>query len=1016
MSTDPEFRLLGPVEMLVNGVPRPIGRPKQRCVLASLLLAAGQPVSPDTLADHIWGRPAAQHSRSTLYAYLAGLRRDLGAAGVTLTRQSGGYRVDVSPSRVDVLNAAAIVTRARRLSGTPRATLLAQALDLWRGEPLADLSGDWVDRVRDSLRRQRLGVLTEWARLRLADAGTADDVIRRLRQPTADHPLAEALAAQYIGALGAAGRVEEAVDHYEAIVRRLDDELGAEPSELLTAARDTVVAAVRTRRSPAQLPPAPVDLIGRDAELAELDELTVRDALVVIAGQPGVGKTTLAVTWARRHAADFPDGQLYADLGAHSGGEPACALDVLSGFLRAFGVAREQIPRDEAAAAALYRSVLATRKVLIVLDDAAGAAQVRPLLPGAGGCATVVTSRRRLEHLMIDEGARRIRLRSLRERDAVGLLAAALDDDRARQRDDLAELAALCGGLPLALRIAAANLAGDPARAVDEYVRDLRARTALAGVRGAFELSYQRLEPGQRRLFRLLACHPGPDIRPDAAAALAEVTPSEAHRLLDGLASAHLLDVPTHPTYRLHELLRQFARDRAEADEDGLTRLAAACRLGKHYAATTARAVRLAAPSLAMPTIALAHKDFADEQTALAWLDAERPNLVALAASAQEQGQPELAWQLSGLLRGYFQVRAFDPDWRRVTEAGVAAARQHGDHAARATAELAHGYFLRLRGGDHEALRALETAAAEAERAGWRPGSAAALTQLGRLYPNLGRPEEGMACLIRAIDLAAKIGDPAIEGAAHGNLGWVCGNLGHLRRALAHLSEELRLLPAARSRFREANALSDAGLALAQLGDVAAAIDKHTAALALGEALGDRSLRADAHVNLASAYLELGDADEAERHARASLALATRLAGVATKAEALSALACVENLYGRTDAALARHRQAVRAGRECGVPRSQVEVLTRFAEHTADLSDVDTALAVAREHGYRVFEARALCAAARSHLAAGRLADADAAANESLSLCRDTGHRPGEQRALAVLATVSRNSTRQAGC
>jgi len=984
------FGLLGSVELVVDGARRDLGSAKHRCLLAILLLEPDSPLSTDELVDRLWGDSPPDCARNALYSYLARLRQRLRGTGAEVRRRAGGYLLDVGAARVDVRCAATLVSHGR----------LDQALDLWRGGPLTGLSGAWVERVRARLHRERLAQLVDWAGARLA-AGAAADVASRLQSIVDENPLVESLVARYLQALHDTGHTDAALDRYRRTMRRLETELGTGPGAVLTEVHRTLTAL-----RPAQLPATPAGFVGREHELDELDVLAGAGVMLVT-GMPGAGKTALTLTWAHRVRARFPDGQLYLNLRGSAMTGPVSSASALAGFLHALGVAPNRIPADEIEAACLYRSLLAGRRLLVVLDDAASAAQVRPLLPGGSAGAVVITSRQRLSSLVVGEGARPLRLPSLSEDDSRALVSQAVgtvDPDAA------AELIALCGHLPLALRIAVADLCAEPDRTVAGYVRELRATTPLAAdaVRGAFDLSYQRLAPAERRLFRLLTRHPGTDFTADIVAALADVDPAGARRLVDRLAGAHLIEPGTGPRYRMPDLLRRYADERAGVEESPAGRAAAAHRLGEFYLRATDRAVRLAAPTLAMP--APESDTSADSaaarcaESALAWLDAERTNLVLLCARAAELGLPELPWRLSALLRGYFQLRAYDDDWRTVIDTGIASARVSGSPSALATATLSRGYRYRMRGPAAAAVEAFTDAVRLAEEAGWTTGAAAALSQLGLVYPRVGRAQDGVDCLARAIDLARRIQDQAIEGAAHGNAGAMCADRGPLPRALAHLRAELDLLAFAPSPFREANALADVGRVLTLLGEPETAIETHRQALSTARALDHRGLVANVLVNLAAAYLALDRNDEAAEHAWLAMEQVVNLRAGGVVAEARAVLAAVDDAAGRTAMADTGYREAVAAARASGDPLALTEVLTRVAERATAMSDVDTALAGAREHGYRVHEARALCAAAELHLANGRPDCADEAARAALNLCRATGHRPGVGRALAVLA------------
>lgn len=398
MPADVWFRLLGPVALTIDGEHRDLGSAKQRCLLAILLIESPTPVPVDVLVDRLWSDTPPDCARNALHSYVARLRSVLRAAGAAVQRRSGGYTLDIGDARVDMRQ---IVTLLER--GGDRAGRLSAALDLWLGEPLAGLTGAWPETIRAGLRRKRLGLLTEWAGLLLAASRPAE-VVLRLRPEMDTFPLAEKLIARYLRALCDIGRPAEALERYDDLVRRLAEELGAEPGPALKAVHQTLTA---TR--PAQLPPAPTGFLGRDQQLADLDELT-NAGIVVVTGTPGTGKTALVLAWAHRVRGRFPGGQLHVDLRG-AAGDPVRPGAALAGFLDALGIAPDQIPRDDREAANLYRSVLATRRMLVVLDDAGDAAQVRPLLPGSDGSVVVVTSRQRLTGLVVGEGARKLALR-----------------------------------------------------------------------------------------------------------------------------------------------------------------------------------------------------------------------------------------------------------------------------------------------------------------------------------------------------------------------------------------------------------------------------------------------------------------------------------------------------------------------------------------------------------------------------------------------------------------------------
>ncbi len=982
------FRLLGPVEAWTGEAALDLGPAKQRCVLAVLLLATEPQLAAGTLVDRVWGDQPPDEARNALYSYLTRLRGVLRSSGVEIQRRSGGYVIDVGQGSVDVRELGELVRAAKAEQGR-RAELLGRALDLWRGEPLSGLAGDWAERTRVCLRRQRLGLLTEWAGLRRAE-GDAAGVVTRLRPALQAYPLAEALAGQLVHALHEAGQSTEALECYETTVERLAEELGAEPGPMLREAHRDVRARTCSVPVPAQLPAAPAGFVGREAQLARLD---VMPGLVVITGQAGVGKTALALTWGHRIADRFPDGLLYADLRGYAKGEPLRAVDVLSAFLRALGVSPERIPLDEESAAAWYRTSLSGRKVLVLLDNAASAEQVRPLLPGTPDSVAVVTSRDGLSGLLVEEGARRLRLESLPHADALEVLSRGLGAGRVSGAPDAADdLVALCGRLPLALRIAVANLLDDPGCDIGDYVAELRAETPLAAletadaeaaVRTAFELSYVRLDAEQRRLFRLLSTHPGPDFAVESAAAVAGIDPGTARRLLDRLTSAHMLEARGRGRAAFHDLLRQFAAERLATD-DPSEAAAAFDRLAEYSLRTASEAASVGAPVLA-PLARVSARGFSDDVSAIAWLDAERVNLLALAESGPSRGRPELAWQLCDVLRGYLQIRSHHQDWRGLAEQALRAA---SDDRTVAAALLSQGYLQRLRLADEAAVTTFTRAATHAERADWLAGQAVVLIQLGWVLPRLGRPDEGAESLRRAIELAA--GEPAIESTAHGNLGALYERLGRLLPAVPHLRAELRHLRIEPAKYREANGHTDFGNVLAQLGELGLAVVHQQTALRLTRELGNRRLEAFVRANLASAFLDVSEFAAAAAWANSALDLAGRLALGDVEAEACSALAVVASRDGDTARATDLFRRACSAGARD--VRSQVLAEVRYAEELGSPEDASRLVELAREHRLGVLEARALLAVARS----GGGAEAAYASRE---LCVSTGYAPGLRRA-----------------
>ncbi|MEU4162122.1 AfsR/SARP family transcriptional regulator [Actinoplanes sp. NPDC026670] len=628
-----EFRVLGPVEIRAGGQPVGTLQPRQRHVLAALLVDANRPVAWPTLVDRTWGHRPPGDARTSARAHLSRIRGVLATAGqlsgrdAQVIRGGGGYELRTDPDRIDL-------HRMRRLAGqaghpssntTRRVTLLREAVGLWRGEPLAGLSGEWSDRMRASWGQERLGIVVAWAEAEI-QIGNAAAVIGRLGDLTGEHPLVESLAATRMRALQAVGRTAEAVALFAGLRTRLADELGIQPGpELQTVHRTLLrseppwppsvrdqstapqipvsgrmshrrragtagpVAAGPARWSPhgrdqlavpAQLPPDIRGFVGRADQLNRLYGLLDSGAqptapvIAVLNGTAGVGKTALAVYWAHRVAVHFPDGQLYLNLhGFDPVARPVEPAAAIRRLLHALGVPPARIPADLEACTAVYRSELAGRRMLILLDNAADAAQVRPLLPGTADCLVLVTSRNQLTGLIATEAAHPIAVPLLNTAEAVQLLGHRLGPDRvAGQHTAATEVIRRCARLPLALAIATARAATNPemplAALADELGtgRGLRL-DVLAGddprtdLRAVFSWSYHCLTEPAARLFRLLAVHTTGEIGTVAAAGTAGITAVEAALLLAELAHASLITETRPGGYTCHDLLRAYAME-----------------------------------------------------------------------------------------------------------------------------------------------------------------------------------------------------------------------------------------------------------------------------------------------------------------------------------------------------------------------------------------------------------------------------------------------------------------------
>jgi len=595
MAVRVEFGLLGPLVVRCEGASVPIAKGRQRALLAALLLDVGHLVTVRQLTDVLWGDTPPAMARAALHNQIRRLRDALDGVGRDrILTQPGGYLIHLEPGELDVIRMQDLLADARaaaRAREWDRASAIAaDAVLLWRGEPLADLGSEALTRRSPYLTEIYLQAVETRLEAGL-NLGRHADVTSELRRLIAEHPFREHAYALLMLALYRSGSQGEALAVYQAARRLLAGELGCEPGpelqrlhqrilegdrQLVSPARKSAVAEAYPAVVPRELPAAIGQFTGRARELRALTGMLDGPAGTVvisaIAGAAGIGKTALAVQWAHQVADRFPDGQLYVNLrGFHPSGKPVPAAAAVRGFLEALGVQAERIPADLDAQARLYRSLLSGRRMFVLLDNARDEEQVRPLLPGGPGCLVLVTSRCQLSGLVAAEGAHALTLGLLSEAEARDLLTRRLGAARLGAEPRAAtELVGLCAGLPLALAIAAARAARPGARldALSEELKDVQTRLdALdtgdpsVSVRAVFSWSVDNLPARQTRMFRLLGLHPGPDIAIPAAASLAGTPPAQARGDLRELARAHLISEHVPGRYAMHDLLRAYAAE-----------------------------------------------------------------------------------------------------------------------------------------------------------------------------------------------------------------------------------------------------------------------------------------------------------------------------------------------------------------------------------------------------------------------------------------------------------------------
>ncbi|MBN6041126.1 BTAD domain-containing putative transcriptional regulator [Amycolatopsis sp. 195334CR] len=875
--------LLGPLRVERFGEPVALSSPKQRALLAVLAVSPGVSVSVDALAHGVWGEELPERARASLHTLVARLRRLLGDGSIRTT--ADGYLLDVEPGAIDVAEFQRLLAVAES-AGDERAAL-REALALWRGEPS-------FPELLSGLTEQYLRAVQRRVDLDLA-AGEHAGLVAELTALVARHPLTEPLWERLIRALAATGRHAEALAEYANCRKKLAEELGIGPGAALQElylellAHDTQDTEPPARAIlPRQLPSAVPGFVGRSDELRALDELlrghTDPSVLtVVVHGTGGVGKTTLAVRWAHQVAEQFPDGQLYIDLRGYGPGEPVAASAVLSAFLCALGVPERAVPVDAAEREALLRSQLAGRRVLVLLDNARDAAQVRPLLPGAG-CLALITSRSDLRGLSVRDGARSVALHRMSKLEATELLAANTGIDRVAAEPAAADdLARLCGHLPLALRIIADLVARDPATRLAELADELRARRLelladpaddAADPRAVFSWSYRELPPGEAQLFRLLSLSPAGQFGVAAAAALAGRPEAETRRSLDRLVSVHLLESRGLGRYQFHDLLHHYAAELTVAEDLATTRSAALRRALGWYCRTAMAASVVLAPGRHLWPDEVPGADlFAGQPQALDWFDHEWPAVVAAVRLAAEAGADDLAWRLAASLHAFFVVRPIWDDWEAAYRAALVSAERLGDPVARGACLVGLGTLHVHLGLEAQALIAYRQALTAFEAAGAKAQQAVALVLVGNCLEFLEHHADAERSYRTSIALSRELGDQAREAHALSNLAITAISLGRHGESVELSTRCLHLRRASGDERGQAHTLDNLGDAWTELGNHAEAVDCYRQAVTLARAYRDRRNEGVHLGNLARAELLNGEVERARHTAGEAWAL-----------------------------------------------------------------------------------------------------------------------------------------------
>lgn len=947
------FRVLGPLEIdTIEGGPLRLTAPKPRTLLALLLLHANEPVSPTVLTGALWPLKPPRTAATALRTHIWALRGSLGVTG--LLAGPNGYRIEVAESDLDLLVFDALARDGRQAAARGDLPAAAEswrrALALWRGHPFDGIElGASAELALTDLAERRFSVLEDWAAAQLT-LGRHADALPVLAAAGAEQPLRERLHELTMLALYRGGRQAEALGAFRRLRERLVIELGIEPGPPIQRLHRQILSgdpALDTPRDPVprQLPPDAADFTGRHRELADARARLAAGSplrpapVVAIAGPGGVGKSALAVRVAHRLAHHFPDGQLYADLqGATAGLRPLAPLDVLGRFLRALG-ARETDATSEAEASAAFRAAIAHRRLLVVLDNAHDATQVRPLLPAGPHTATLVTSRRVLSTL---DGAAHVHLDVLPESEAVRLLGRLAGADRVAADPDATRLLARrCGHLPLALRIAGARLAARPRwplRALADRLADTRRRldelqVAELGVRSSFQVSHELLresaDPDERAAaaaLPLLSLPDGPDLGVPAAAALLDRP--DAERLLDRLADCHLLESPAPGRYRQHDLVRLFGR--ALPLDTRLVEPAAAAlgRLSAWYAATAWQAFRLLRPADPRPESAgrwaVGGSSFPTVAEALEWLEAERPNLVA--AVRQVAASPGLAGgaatSLARALFGFFHVRGYLNDWVDVNEAARAIAQRAGDRTAEAHACRDLGAAHEVRGEYTEALACLRAGLDGYASVGDLAGQAACLNSIGLVYDSLGQLTDAAEYLERSLTISRQLDDRHSQAISLNNLGEVYGRMGVYERASAGLREALAIFQTNGNRRNAAASLANLGGVYERQGALTSALTCYEGSLAELRALEGPLGQSDVLTYIGRVHRRQHRHEQALVHLREALEIGDRLGERRNVAATLYELGLTERERGAGEPAREYWRRALAIFEDLGLPEA----------------------------------------------------------------------------------------------
>jgi DNA-binding SARP family transcriptional activator len=1018
-----EFRVLGPLEVLTDGLRLDLGGQRQQIVLASLTLEPGRVVSVGRLMTAVYGERLPGSARAQVQICVSALRRLLAAHGRpdAIATRHQGYALEIPGDEVDLLRYDELVNAARAAGRTgakeEAITAYRQALRMWRGAALDGLDSALLQTVADRLAERRLTAHEDCIEFELG-LGRHRDLIAELTGLVAAHPLRERLRGQLMLALYRSGRQAEALESYRSARRALIDELGLEPSEWLQQLERSILGSGAELSLPAatESPPPATDLVaaeepagpgllpgavpvaaavppplpppevadpvagvpkmlptdiadftGRSKQIheikAHLDLASDTPAqlavpVVVLAGKPGIGKTTLCVHTAHLESWRFPDGQLFADLhgdASHRVGP----MQILERFLRTLGVPGASVPDGLEERAEVYRALLSDRRVLVVLDNVASEAQVLPLMPGNPHTAVMVTSRRRLGGLA---GAMHVEVDVFESQHSVELLSRIAGDRRVRAEEHAAaDLAALCGQLPLALRIAGARLSARPHWTVEQLADRLENESrrldelkhGALGIRVSISLTYDNLSDDARRLFRLLAVLDFPHFSGWVGAALMDVPLADAQDLLDDLVDAQLLEISGHEAgtcaqYRFHDLIRVFARERLATEDTASERNAS---LERVLAALLFLAEEAHRRLHGSDNLQL-HSDAPRWQLAgrsvdrligdsMAWFERERRILVSAVGQAAKLGLVTLCWDIAITAVTLFESRVYLNDWRDTHKIALAATRTGGDHRGQAVMLYSTGSLCIVEKKFDDARRHLEEAAELFGALGDSQGAALVSRNIGYLDRMAGNLDAAARRYEMALEVLRSGGDLAAAAYVLHSMAQIELERGDADSAKDMLPQALALSRRVGSRRIEAQVLHRMGDAHLQAGEPAEAVAAFGEALVAVHDLGDPIGEAYALHGLGMAHLRGGDFTEAGSALSSAQRLATSNGERLIEARIEGSLGELALALGKPPQAVVHLHRALGLFRGIQAPLFESKVLAMLSEAYAAAGGTD---------------------------------------------------------------------------